>query len=107
MGTRGADKTVAYDGKEFYMQPVKKVKAIDTMGAGDSYISAFLMNYLQMKADESMKSGNNIKQALEKAAEYAATIVVKEGALGIGYDVILKKKIQILKLNMKISVIRQ
>ena len=48
------------------MQPVKKVKAIDTMGAGDSYISAFLMNYLQMKADESMKSGNNMKQALER-----------------------------------------
>ena len=89
MGTRGADKTVAY---------VKKVKAIDTMGAGDSYISAFLMNYLQMKADESMKSGNNIKQALEKAAEYAATIVVKEGALGIGYDVNPKKLSEIINI---------
>lgn len=98
MGTRGADKIVAYDGKEFYMQPVKKVKAIDTMGAGDSYISAFLMNYLQMKADESMKSGNNIKQALEKAAEYAATIVVKEGALGIGYDVNPKKLSEIINI---------
>ena len=98
VGTRGADKTVAYDGKEFYMQPVKKVKAIDTMGAGDSYISAFLMNYLQMKADESMKSWNNIKQALEKAAEYAATIVVKEGALGIGYDVNPKKLSEIINI---------
>ena len=80
------------------MQSVKKVKAIYTMGAGDSYISAFLMNYLQMKADESMKSGNNIKQALEKAAEYAATIVVKEGALGIGYDVNPKKLSEIINI---------
>lgn len=56
------------------------------------------MNYLQMKADESMKSENNIKQALEKAAEYAATIVVKEGALGIGYDVNPKKLSEIINI---------
>ena len=88
-----------FNNEMFYSDGLKKkVKAIDTMGAGDSYISAFLMNYLQMKADESMKSENNIKQALEKAAEYAATIVVKEGALGIGYDVNPKKLSEIINI---------
>ena len=94
----GEHGSLAYDGQRFYQQAAENVPVVNTVGAGDSYISAFLMNYLQMKADESMKSGNNIKQALEKAAEYAATIVVKEGALGIGYDVNPKKLSEIINI---------
>ena len=57
------------------------------MGAGDSYISAFLTNYLLVEADESISTGDKINTSLEKAAEFAATVVMKDGALGIGYDV--------------------
>lgn len=87
VGTRGANPTIAYDGKDFYTQDVCKVKATDTMGAGDSYISAFLTNYLSVEADESFTTENKITASLKKAAKFAATVVVKDGALGVGYDV--------------------
>lgn len=45
-----------------------------------------------------IRIGDIDEQALEKAAEYAATIVVKEGALGIGYDVNPKKLSEIINI---------
>ncbi|WP_270395835.1 PfkB family carbohydrate kinase [Mediterraneibacter massiliensis] len=87
IGTRGGNPTIAFDGENFYEKPICRVKAKDTMGAGDSYISAFLTNYLLVEADESISTGDKINTSLEKAAEFAATVVMKDGALGIGYDV--------------------
>lgn len=87
VGTRGSDPTIAYDGKQFYRQPVLAVKATDTMGAGDSYIGAFLTNYFSAEADEPDSAGNKIQSSLAKAAAHAATVVVKDGSLGVGYDV--------------------
>lgn len=87
VGTRGQLPAIAYDGSRFYKQEVCSVKATDTMGAGDAYISGFLMNYLSAAADEPDTAGDKIQNAMAKAAEYAASVVVKEGALGIGYDV--------------------
>lgn len=81
VGTRGAEPTIAYDGIRYYEQPICKVKATDTMGAGDSFISSFLMNYLSAEAED------KITASLQKAAEFAATVVVKDGSLGIGFDV--------------------
>lgn len=86
VATRGHDATIAYDGKKYYNQNICRVKPKDTMGAGDSYISSFLTNYLSAAADES-KADNKISTSLEKAAEFAATVVVKDGSLGVGYDV--------------------
>ena len=81
VATRGSDDAIAFDGETFYRQPVCKVKATDTMGAGDSYISAFLMNYL-------LPGGRDkIQNSMKAASEYAALVVTREGALGFGYDV--------------------
>lgn len=87
VGTRGGAPTIAYDGRSFIEQEICKVTPVDTMGAGDSYISSFIMNYLSAQADESENVENKIKYAMAKAAEYAAGVVAKEGSLGIGYDV--------------------
>ncbi|WP_334104887.1 PfkB family carbohydrate kinase [Muricomes intestini] len=98
VGTRGSQPTLAYDGKTYYEQEICRVKATDTMGAGDSYISAFLTSYLSAEADELSDAENKIKTSLQKAAEFAATIVVKDGALGVGYDVDLQKLPEIINL---------
>lgn len=90
VATRGHDAAIAYDGKNYYSHDIVQVKAKDTMGAGDSFISAFLMNYLSAGADES-EAGDKITASLKKGAEYAATVVVKDGALGVGYDVDLDR----------------
>lgn len=86
VATRGHDATIAYDGENYYYQNICKVKPKDTMGAGDSFISAFITNYLSAEADE-LKAGDKITASLKNAAEYAATVVVKDGSLGVGYDV--------------------
>lgn len=98
VGTRGGEPTIAYDGKNFIEQEICKVEAIDTMGAGDSYISAFITNYLSVQADEPCDAENKIKYAMAKAAEFAAGVVVKEGSLGIGYDVDPSKLSEIINL---------
>ncbi len=80
VATRGSDDAIAFDGETFYRQAVCKVKATDTMGAGDSYISAFLMNYL-------LPGGRDkIQKSMKAASEYAAVVVTREGALGFGYE---------------------
>lgn len=101
VGTRGGEASIAYDGNRFYEQEVCKVKAIDTMGAGDAYISAFLTSYLSAGADEPLAAENKIKASLKKAAEFAAAIVVKDGALGVGYDVDPQKLSEIINLDGK------
>ena len=87
VGTRGEKASIAYDGKDYYYHDIVRVKAKDTMGAGDSFISAFLTNYLSAEADEPFAAEDKITDLLRRAAEYAAGVVVKDGALGIGYDV--------------------
>ncbi|MCQ4665939.1 PfkB family carbohydrate kinase, partial [Extibacter muris] len=52
VGTRGSEPAVAYAGARYYSQDICKGTAVDPMGAGDSYISAFLSNYLSAEADE-------------------------------------------------------
>lgn len=87
IATRGGEATIACDGKDYYYQNIVKVKATDTMGAGDSFIGAFLTNYLLAETDESVTAGDKIKASLEAASTYAATVIVKDGSLGVGYDV--------------------
>lgn len=88
VGTRGADTIIAYDGNGWYEQetfPVARV--VDALGAGDSYIAAFLTSYL---AEPERRETERIKKALEDAARYASGVIVKEGSIGIGFDRIRK-----------------
>lgn len=70
MGEKGA---LFYDGKVFYPQPVKKVDAIDTMGAGDSFIAGFLTKYTDT---------HDMKDSLVYAAERAAVTCTIHGGFG-------------------------
>ena len=87
IGTRGKESAIAYNGEKYFYEDIVNVKATDTMGAGDSFISAFLTNYLLAEADESMSADSKITTSLKAANAYAATVVVKDGSLGVGYDV--------------------
>ena len=88
VGTRGADTIIAYDGNDWYEQetfPVARV--VDALGAGDSYIAAFLTSYL---AEPERRETERIQKALEDAARHASGVIVKEGSIGIGFDRIRK-----------------
>ena len=87
IGTQGCDPIYAYDGDCFYIHEVHEVHALDALGAGDSFIGAFLVDYLSVDEEDDVKDPQEkIEHALFFAAEHAATVVVKEGSVGIGYD---------------------
>ncbi len=85
VATRGTQSAIGYDGENFYVQdPIKLADVIDTMGAGDSFQTAFLVEEMCQK-----KNGeNDMQKALQKAVEFAAQICMVEGAFGYGtkYD---------------------
>lgn len=86
IATRGIEGQIFYNGKEFIEGKAKYVKAIDTMGAGDSFLAAVLVSLLE----DGWKKGSvlskvKIEKALEKGAEYSAKNCLSEG--GFGYKV--------------------
>ena len=85
VATRGEKPSMAYDGKRLYTQERVQVPCIDAMGAGDSYISGFLTDYLSQGTEDS--DGDKVQRAMQAAVRYAAKVISREGALGIGYDV--------------------
>lgn len=80
--SRGADGCIAFDGESYYEQaavPVKKMA--DTMGAGDSLLTAFLVSFLAAKKEGKT---NCIQDCLQKAAAFASEICGVDGAWGHG-----------------------
>lgn len=80
MGMRGA---IVCDGNTVYRQDAGKEKAIDSMGAGDSFLTAFSTTYLTL-----LRSGRSreesIRAALQKAADFATETCMIEGGFGHG-----------------------
>lgn len=72
-GERGAFALV--DGA-MYRQEAEKANVIDTMGAGDSFIAAFLTTI------EDPQKDRDVRAALKAAAVFAAETCTKEGAVG-------------------------
>lgn len=96
VGTRGAEKFFAYDGERIYEQEPFKVKAIDALGAGDSFIAAFLVSYISMKkknfglrdtAEEKNSLEYIVSESLVAAARHAANVVKISGSVGIHYEI--------------------
>lgn len=82
--SRGSQGCIAYDGNEFYVQKAVPVeKMADTMGAGDSLLTSFLVSYLDKKKNGEQGS-ESIKECLQKAASFAAKVCGIEGAWGYG-----------------------
>lgn len=71
--TRGLKGAIAFNDSEFFSQPVFAVESVDTLGAGDGFIAAFLMAYQQLIG---------IPDALARAARYAARVCSYLGAFG-------------------------
>lgn len=75
IATRGSHGAVYYDGEQFLVQPPKLVKAVDTLGAGDSFAAAFLLSVLK---------GETADRALPAGVEFAVKTCLVQGAFGFG-----------------------
>ena len=90
--TMGSDGSILYDGKDFFRKESDYVEPVDTMGAGDSFQSAFMCNYVQYCQDNGMKPFDRteenhaeaIRYGLKQAAAFAAGICKIDGAYGYG-----------------------
>lgn len=82
--TRGEHGCIAYDGTRYYGQPAKPVEKMeDTMGAGDSFLTSFVVKYLsEMKEGDDREAG--ITAALDFAADFASQVCGIEGSWGHG-----------------------
>lgn len=99
LGTRGMEGSVVYDGRAFYHQKAYPISAVDTLGAGDSFLARFSMCYFEgLKQLEMIKiageketerileqaRGALIRYSLDMAALYAAHVCNDYGGFGMG-----------------------
>lgn len=91
VATRGSRGAVIYDGKEFHFQAPVLVKAVDTLGAGDSFATAFLLHFLESRRTYPEKMGGNsafyrerLMAAAKAGAQFAAKTCLVQGAFGHG-----------------------
>lgn len=82
--SRGAEGCIACDGKEFYVQGIKPVEnLVDTMAAGDSLLTAFLVEYAAL--EKQGKGGPEaIRTCLDSAAAFASHTCGLAGSWGHG-----------------------
>lgn len=73
--TRGSDGALGMDAKGTVIQRALPTTVVDTMGAGDGFISGFLMASLE---------GGSLENAMSKGAEYAAKACTWQGGFGHG-----------------------
>lgn len=79
--TRGDEGAILFDGQDWYQQAPDYVTPIDTMGAGDAFITAFVCHFLAQPTGNKREA---ITNSLQKAAAFSAQICLKEGAFGYG-----------------------
>ena len=91
IATRGSYGAMFYDGEKYFIQPPQLVEAVDTLGAGDSFATAFLISLLRSFEAEPEKMKNDrayyeseLKHALEAGAELSAKTCLVQGAFGHG-----------------------
>lgn len=94
LGTVGeAGSYVLYNDSFYYVPAVHADNVIDTMGAGDSYFSAFLCSLLETSKTGKLiegtqeEMGERLRIAMEKGALFAAKVCAMEGAFGYGVPI--------------------
>lgn len=90
MGERGA---LLYDGNRFYTITPKIMKPIDTLGAGDSFASGFLISFVEKTKECIPKKASStyekiIQDALENGTRFSAKTCMVQGAFGYGTKLI-------------------
>ena len=89
--SRGAKGCMLYCNGKYYEQkavPIEKV--VDTMGAGDSLITTFMVGYTDARKKGSSQD-EAIVSSIAEAAKFAAEICQIDGAFGYGREILMDK----------------
>jgi sugar/nucleoside kinase (ribokinase family) len=94
IATMGSKGVLLYDGDLSLYQPPHFVKAVDTLGAGDSFATGFLLHTVEAvkkmpgrMAEDGGFREKIYKTALEKGVSFAAKSCLVKGAFGYGVEV--------------------
>lgn len=82
MGRRGA--RLSFDG-QVYNQPSGKEKAVDSLGAGDAFFTAFIVGYLT--AGGRAADPETIQRCMANGADFATRVCMRDGAFGFGVNI--------------------
>lgn len=80
VATRGVKGAILLYKNKFYFQKANRIEPLDTLGAGDSFITALLLEILK----SSNINEEVISRGLKKAAKYSAKTCLINGAFGYG-----------------------
>lgn len=90
LATRGSEGSWFFDGSKTYHRDAVLVKAVDTQGAGDSFLTAFFSSYIKWSKEHDITDDaareNAIYAALDAASEFAGKMVLMDGAFGHGVE---------------------
>lgn len=84
LASRGEKPAVLYDGNQFYFQPPMPVRVVDTLGAGDSFFTAFLIAFLYRFPKGTAVTEEGLKDCMRQGAVFAARNCTVYGAAGDG-----------------------
>lgn len=84
VATRGVKGSVGYDGNQFYLQKATpSLTSVDTMGCGDGFQTAFLINYIG-KEKAGVSKEKRMRESLQAASDFASHVCMWDGAFGYG-----------------------
>lgn len=91
IATRGEEGSFFFDGLETHFCPTTQVTPLDTLGAGDSYLTAFMASYIpyyhsnrDSRFDDLEGHRTAVHAAMEAGSQFAAKNVMVHGAFGFG-----------------------
>lgn len=90
VATRGENGSFFSDGSRLWFYPAAPADVRDTLGAGDAYLAAFLVSYLEALKERGTRDtgedeiSREVQRAMESGARFAARIIGIEGAFGYG-----------------------
>jgi fructoselysine 6-kinase len=84
VATRGPNDVILYEGRSWFRKAPLNLVPKDTLGAGDAFISGFLVSYVGSKVEDNGQQDLLIESSLEQAAAFAAEICQVQGAFSYG-----------------------